>query len=92
MGTDDDVAMTTCIFGFYGRFSFFLLSTIKNKWKFTYINFPVQWMKLMRDITQLHELSEQATYCKNIGANQLGSYFEAHLRLCFCIGRNSVFS
>ena len=27
-GTDDDVAMTTCIFGFYGHFSFFFLPTI----------------------------------------------------------------
>ena len=25
-------------------------------------NFQVQWMKIMRDITQLHELSEQPTY------------------------------
>ena len=27
-GTDDNVAMTTCIFGFYSHFSFFFLSTI----------------------------------------------------------------
>ena len=25
-------------------------------------NFPEQWMTIMRDITQLHELSEQPTY------------------------------
>ena len=30
-GTDDDVAITTCIFSFYGHFSFFFLSTIQNK-------------------------------------------------------------
>ena len=30
-GTDDDVATTTSIFGFYGHFSFSFLSTIKNK-------------------------------------------------------------
>ena len=27
-GTDDDVAMTACIFGFYSRFSFLFLSAI----------------------------------------------------------------
>ena len=27
-----------------------------------HVNFPVQWMKIMKDITQLHELSEQPTY------------------------------
>ena len=61
-GTDDDVATATCMFGFCGQFSFIFLSTIQNKWKFTYTKFPVQWMKIMRDITQLHELSEQPTY------------------------------
>ena len=54
--------MTTCIFGFYVHFSFCFLPTIKNKWTFTLTNFPVQWMKIMRYITQLHELSEQPTY------------------------------
>ena len=61
-GTDDDVATTTYIFVFYGHFSFSFLSTIKNKWKFTHTNFPVQGMKITRDITHLHELSEQPTY------------------------------
>ena len=61
-GTDDDVATTTGIFGFYGHFSFCFLSIIKNKWKFTHTNFLVQRMKITRDITQLHELSEQPTY------------------------------
>ena len=61
-GTDDDVATATCIFGFTGHFSLIFLSTIKNKWKFTHTNFPVQCMKVKRVITQLHELSEQPTY------------------------------
>ena len=61
-GTDDDVAMSTCIFGFYGHFYFFFLSTIQNKCKLTHTNFRVQWMKIIRDNTQLHELSEQPTY------------------------------
>ena len=45
-GTDDDVATATCIFGFTGHFSLIFLSTIKNKWKFTHTNFPVQCMKV----------------------------------------------
>ena len=45
-----------------GHFSFFFLSTIKKKWKFTNTKFPIQWMKIMRDMTQLHKLSEQPTY------------------------------
>ena len=61
-GTDDDVTTTTCISGFCDHFSFFFLSAIQNEWKFTHTNFPVQRMKIMRDITQLHELSEQRTY------------------------------
>ena len=31
-------------------------------------------------------------YCENKGADQLCSYCEADLRLCFCIGKNPVFS
>ena len=50
------------MFGFCGQLSFIFLSTIQNKWKFTHTNFPVQWMKIMRYIAQLHELSEQPTY------------------------------
>ena len=68
-GADDDVAMTTCSFGFYGHFSFFFLSTIQNKWNLTHTNFPVQWVKIMRDITQLHELSEQPTYGLQLTTN-----------------------
>ena len=51
--------MTNCIFGFSGHFYFIFLSTIQDKWKFTHTNFLVQWMKIMRAITQLQELSEQ---------------------------------
>ena len=40
----------------------FFKQNFRNKWKFTHTNFPVQWMKIMRDITLLHELSEQPTY------------------------------
>ena len=36
-----------------------------NKWKLTQTNFQVNWMKIMRDITQLHELSEQPMYIIN---------------------------
>ena len=52
------------VFSVYGHFSFSFLSTIK--WKFTHTNFPVQRMKITRDITQLHELSEQPTYTVKI--------------------------
>ena len=50
------------------------ISTIKNKWKFTHINFPVQWMKIMSDTTQLHELSEQPTYLTNRNRRVIHNY------------------
>ena len=59
MVTNDDVATATCISGFCGHFYFIFLSTIQNKWKLMHANFPEQWMKIVRDITQLHKLSEQ---------------------------------
>ena len=66
LGTNDDVATATCMFGFYAHFSFSFLSTIQNKLQFTHTNFSVQWMKIMIDITQLHKLSEQPTYLSSM--------------------------
>ena len=61
-GTDDDVATTTCILGFPVHLSFIFLNVFKNKWKLMHTKFLVHWVKIMRGITQLHELSEQPTY------------------------------
>ena len=61
-GTDDDIAMTTCAFDFFGYFLFIFLTNIQNKKKFTHTNFPIHWMTIMRDITKLHKLSERPTY------------------------------
>ena len=60
-GADDDVATTTCILGFPCHFSFIFPELVKNKWKFTHTNFLASSLKIMGDITKLHELSEQPT-------------------------------
>ena len=61
-GADDDVATTTCILGFPCHLSFLFPELVKNKWKFTHNNFLAPSLKIMGDITKLHELSEQPTY------------------------------
>ena len=57
-------------------------------------NRPVQLQKMARGLKFWIELEEELYYpcCENKGADQLGSYCEADLRLCFCIGQIPVFS
>ena len=61
-GTDDDVATTSCILSFPCHLSFSFSELVKNKGKFTHTNFLAHLLKIMGDITKLHELSEQPTY------------------------------
>ena len=42
----------------------FFYQQFYHKLKLTHTNFQEKWMKIMRDITQLHELSEQPTYMR----------------------------
>ena len=57
-------------------------------------NWPVQLQKM--DISLKFRIKEEEELCylcsKNKGADQLRSYCEADLHLCYCIGKNPVFS
>ena len=57
-------------------------------------NRPVQLQKLARSLKIRIEEEEGLYYpsIENKGANQLHSYCEADLRLCFRIGKSPVFS
>ena len=57
-------------------------------------NRPVQSQEKVRTLKLGVEVEEELYYLisKNIAADQLRSYCEADLCLCFCIGQSLVFS
>ena len=57
-------------------------------------NRSVQLQKIARSLKFQIQEEEELYYLfsENKGADQLCNYCEADLRLCFCIGKNPVFS
>ena len=57
-------------------------------------NRPVQSQEMTRILKFCVEVEEELYYpsSENKGTDQLCSYCTADLRLCFCIGKNPVFS